>query len=88
MIKSIGKAIIKGADDITIALLKKLDAEDTYRAFVKFRQTLHASTEEAVATINGWIYLWSQEAIYNLINTICLFTLSTSSIQDIHSDLI
>ncbi len=31
------------------------DAEDTYRAFVKFRQTLQASTEEAVATINGWI---------------------------------
>ena len=53
--KAIGKAIIKGADDITIALLKKLDAEDTYRAFVKFRQTLQASTEEAVATINVWL---------------------------------
>ena len=55
MIKSIGKAIIKGADDITIALLKKLDAEDIHTAFVKFRQTLQASTEEAVATINGWL---------------------------------
>ena len=55
VIKSIGKAIIKGADDITIVLLKKLDAEDTYRAFVKFRQTLQASTEEAVATINVWL---------------------------------
>ena len=55
VIKYIGKAILKGADDITITLLKKLDAEDTYTAFVKFRQTLHASTEEAVATINGWI---------------------------------
>ena len=55
VIKSIGKAIIKGADDITITLLKKLDAEDTYTAFVKFRQTLQASTEEAVATINGWL---------------------------------
>ena len=55
VIKSIGKAIIKGADDITIALLKKLDAEDIHTAFVKFRQTLQASTEEAVATINGWI---------------------------------
>ncbi len=54
-IKSIGKAIIKGADDITIALLKKLDAEGAYRAFVKFRQTLQASTEEAVATINVWL---------------------------------
>ena len=32
-----------------------LDAEDAHRAFVKFRQTLQASTEEAVATINGWI---------------------------------
>ena len=55
VIKSIGKAIIKGADDITITLLKKLDAEDTYTAFVKFRQTLQASTEEAVATINVWL---------------------------------
>ena len=55
VIKSISKSIIKGADDITITLLKKLDAEDTYRAFVKFRQTLHASTEEAVATINIWL---------------------------------
>ena len=55
VIKSIGKAIIKGADDITITLLKKLDAEDILTAFVKFRQTLQASTEEAVATINGWL---------------------------------
>ena len=55
VIKSIGKAIIKGADDITIALLKKLDAEDIHTAFVKFRQTLQASTEEAVATINVWL---------------------------------
>ena len=53
--KAIGKAIIKGADDITITLLKKLDAEDIHTAFVKFRQTLQASTEEAVATINGWL---------------------------------
>ena len=55
MTKAIGKAIIKGADDIAITLLKKLDAEDAHRAFVKFRQTLQASTEEAVATINVWI---------------------------------
>ena len=55
VIKSIGKAIIKGADDITITLLKKLDAEDIHTAFVKFRQTLQASTEEAVATINVWL---------------------------------
>ena len=55
VIKSISKAIIKGADDITIALLKKLDAEDIHTAFVKFRQTLQASTEEAVATINVWL---------------------------------
>ena len=55
VIKSIGKAIIKGADDITITLLKKLDAEDILTAFVKFCQTLQASTEEAVATINGWL---------------------------------
>lgn len=32
-----------------------LDAEDAHRAFVKFRQTLQASTEEAVARINGWL---------------------------------
>ena len=55
MTKAIGKAIIKGADEITIALLKKLDAEDAHTAFVKFRQTLQASTEEAVATINVWL---------------------------------
>lgn len=31
------------------------DEEDAHRAFVKFRQTLQASTEEAVATINVWL---------------------------------
>ena len=59
VIKSIGKAIIKGADDITITLLKKLDAEDTYTAFVKFRQTLQASTEELVMLFK--IYLWIKD---------------------------
>ena len=36
IIKAIGKAIVKGADDIIITLLKKLDAEDVYKAFIKF----------------------------------------------------
>lgn len=59
--KAIGKAIIKGADDITITLLKKLDAEDIHTAFVKFRQTLQASTEEALNNLTIQEYLGNIE---------------------------
>ena len=46
VIKAIGKAIVKGADDIIITLLKKLDAEDVYKAFIKFYNKINESTEE------------------------------------------
>ena len=55
VIKAIGKAIVKGADDIIITLLKKLDAEDVYKAFIKFYNKLNESTEEAIKIINQWL---------------------------------
>ena len=51
----IGKAIVKGADDIIITLLKKLDAEDVYKAFIKFYNKINESTEEAIKIINQWL---------------------------------
>lgn len=55
VIKAIGKAIVKGADDIIITLLKKLDAEDVYKAFIKFYNKLNESLEEAIKIINQWL---------------------------------
>ena len=55
VIKAIGKAIVKGADDIIITLLKKLDAEDVYKAFIKFYNKINESTEEAIKIINQWL---------------------------------
>jgi hypothetical protein len=55
VIKAIGKAILKGADDIIITLLKKLDAEDVYKAFIKFYNKINESTEEAIKIINQWL---------------------------------
>ncbi len=55
VIKAIEKAIVKGADDIVITLLKKLDAEDVYKAFIKFYNKLNESLEEAIKIINQWL---------------------------------
>lgn len=55
VIKAIGKAIVKGADDIVITLLKKLDSEDVYKAFKKFYNKLNESLEEAIKIINQWL---------------------------------
>ena len=55
VIKAIGKAIVKGADDIIITLLKKLDAEDVYKAFIKFYNKINESAEEAIKIINQWL---------------------------------
>ena len=55
VIKAIGKAIVKGADDIVLMLLKKLDAEDVYKAFIKFYNKINESTEEAIKIINQWL---------------------------------
>ena len=47
--------MVKGADDIIITLLKKLDAEDVYKAFIKFYNKLNESLEEAIKIINQWL---------------------------------
>ena len=55
VIKAIGKAIVKGADDIVLMLLKKLDAEDVYSAFIKFYEILQESIEDAIKLIDKWL---------------------------------
>lgn len=55
VIKAIGKAIIKEADDIVLMLLKKLDAEDVYKAFSKFYEILQESAEEAAKLVDRWV---------------------------------
>ena len=55
VIKAIGKSIIKEADDIVLMLLKKLDAEDVYSAFIKFYEILQESIEDAIKLIDKWL---------------------------------
>ena len=49
------KAVIKGADDIVLTVLRKLDAEDAYKAFKLFKTRFLASIDEAIATVYKWI---------------------------------
>lgn len=55
VIKAIGKAILKGADDAAVGLLKRLDAEDIYKAFVTFYETVQKSVEEAAKLLDKWL---------------------------------
>ena len=55
VIKAIGKAILKGADDAVVGLLKRLDAEDVYKAFIKFYETVQKSAEEAAKLVDKWL---------------------------------
>lgn len=55
VVKAGCKAILKGADDIFIAVLKKIDAENVYRAFRKFAGWLSSCLNGAARLVQEWI---------------------------------
>lgn len=55
VVKAGCKAILKGADDIFIAVLKKIDAENVYRAFRKFAGWLSSCLDDAARLVQEWI---------------------------------
>lgn len=55
VVKAGCKAILKGADDIFIAVLKKIDAENVYRAFRKFSGWLSSCLDNAAGLVQEWI---------------------------------
>ena len=55
VIKAGCKAIIKGADDAVLTVLRKLDADDVQRAFKMLRSKFTSSIEDATAMVNKWI---------------------------------
>ena len=55
VIKAGCKAILKGADDIVLTVLRKLDAEDVYKAFKIFKKKFLSSIDDAIAMVNKWI---------------------------------
>ena len=55
VIKAGCKAIIKGADDIVLKILRKLDADDVQKAFKILRSKFTSSIGDATAMVNKWI---------------------------------
>ena len=55
VVKAGCKAILKGADDIFIAVLKKIDAENVYKAFRKFAGWLSSCLDDAARLVQEWI---------------------------------
>lgn len=55
VVKAGCKAILKGADDIFLTVLKKIDAENAYGAFMKFRSKFASSTDKAIEMVCKWI---------------------------------
>lgn len=55
VVKAGCKAILKGADDIFLTVLKKIDAEDAYGAFVKFRLKFASGIDKAIEMVCKWI---------------------------------
>ena len=55
VVKAGCKAILKGADDIFLTVLKKIDADDAYGAFVKFRSKFASGIDKAVEMVCKWI---------------------------------
>ena len=55
VIKAGCNAIIKGADDAVLTVLRKLDADDVQRAFKMLRSKFTSSIEDATAMVNKWI---------------------------------
>ena len=55
VIKAGCKAIIKGADDAVLKVLRKLDADDVQKAFKMLRSKFTSSIDDAIAMVNKWI---------------------------------
>ena len=55
VIKAGCKAVVKGADDIFLKVLRKLDAEDVYKAFKLFIAKFLSSIDDAIAMVHKWI---------------------------------
>ena len=55
VVKAGCKAILKGADDIFLTVLKKIDADDAYGAFMKFRSKFASGIDKAVEMVCKWI---------------------------------
>ena len=55
MVKAGCKAIIKGADDAVLTVLRKLDADDVQRAFKMLKTKFTSSIDDATAMVNKWI---------------------------------
>ena len=55
VVKAGCKAIIKGADDIVLKILRKLDADDVQKAFKILRSKFTSSIDDATAMVNKWI---------------------------------
>ena len=55
VVKAGCKAIIKGADDIVLKILRKLDADDVQKAFKILKTKFTSSIDDAIAMVNKWI---------------------------------
>ena len=55
VIKAGCKAIIKGADDAVLTVLRKLDADDVQKAFRILKTKFTASIDDATAMVSKWI---------------------------------
>lgn len=55
VVKAGCKAILKGADGIVLEVLRKLDAEDVYRAFKIFKTKFTSCIDDAIAMVSKWI---------------------------------
>jgi hypothetical protein len=55
VIKAGCKAIIKGADDAVLTVLRKLDADDVQRAFKMLKTKFTSSIDDAIAMVSKWI---------------------------------
>jgi len=55
VIKAGCKAIIKGADDAVLTVLRKLDADDVQRAFKMLKTKFTSSIDDATAMVSKWI---------------------------------
>ena len=55
MIKAGCKAILKGADDVVLTVLRKLDADDVQRAFKMLKTKFTSSIDDVIEMVNKWI---------------------------------
>ena len=55
VVKAGCKAVIKGADDAVLLVLRKLDAEDVYKGFKFFKGKFLSSIDEAILLVDKWI---------------------------------